>query len=991
MLVRILPDSTRFRPERILDATWAGQNVVFDLPDFSLPSYHDFSDDLPGDLRLSVSFNAVDWSKGTLDARNRLNIFDASVDPVIHEVRPASGPFAGGTELSVHGSNFANLPSLRCVFHSARNDTILSGLPRESFATWISASEARCITPRIPSPSDVQEVVAVNVSATNLGTRTNSTSSGLFRFTRTDPARSFASGSGLGLNDVDMVVAGETGSFTIHAASSEGDVRTVGGDVFYATLAAVYANSTAAPRYARTFDLDHDYTTVDVARERSAVSLAEIASERQADADAAALDASVAHASYREALQVLGSSNLSPVQRATEWTRVQQLLKYAEELTVNASSSQLTANEAQDRADEAADAVSMLMLPDADSVVEPVTLAQYSYNDYYCTMYRPIQRRVTECCQDAPMVCTRLPGLAGTHLGLYRATIAGVHELAVSLAGTPIVGSPWHVTVLPAMLSPSRTILSGLRNGTATGDRLDLELAPRDRFGNNRVEPLDGAFHPGMGATVGVMFSIQTKTNARQINWRLEDVSGTVFAEQGTDTYEEDTAYTHDLELPSRAYRFYAMATSGHGWYNAKLLVIQTSTGLPLIGPIILGDFGPRKLFTFSIGVRASLGLYLCTTLLSPAPDRCLGSPLRRDARYSVSIQRPDSQGVIPVWMASRVSGTFLLRASVNGEPIDSDNTRIVFVAGPTQANVSTFFGLDNQFVAGEPGQLVMQAYDQYGNFRGIGGDAWDPNPTLEHDSSNDVVHIYDNRDSTYDLSFTVTVSGIWRPHIRLTGELVGSGVPYFQVLPAEIDVKACTLVGDSARYAVAGENTKLTVQGRDRFGNNRTTNDCTMGITIHRGATPSQRSCTDWGSRGFNRVAGLCASEVQCSRLSCPVIQAYFHWCNSSIVLDGVPVLMATICPATCNECSTVVRVLATEYADEGQYITIFNETLAHVPLQLTIAIGVGPPPPPALYRFHSHLLYVNSVFFSFRFYVLSGCCQRFQTSAHYSVASRN
>ena len=384
--------------------------------------------------------------------------------------------------------------------------------------------------------------------------------------------------------------------------------------------------------------------------------------------------------------------------------------------------------------------------------------------------------------------------------------------------------------------------------------------------------------------------------------------------------------------------------------YNAKLLIIQKSTGLPLIGPIVLGDFGPRKLFTFSIGVRASLGLYLCTTPLNPSPDRCLGPALQQDVQSSVSIQMPDQHGVIPVWMVSQVSGTFLLRASVNSEPIGSDMTRIVFVAGPTQPNVSTFFGLGQQFVAGEPGQLVMQAYDKFGNYRGVGGDTWDRNPTLEHAMASDTVRVEDNGDSTYDLSFTVTVSGAWRPQVRLAGHLVGSGTLSFQVLPAEIDVGACILVGESARYVVAGEDTKLTVQGRDRFGNNRTTNDCTMGITMHRGATPSQRSCTDWGSRGFSRVAGLCANEAQCSRLSCPTIEAFIHWCNASIILDEVPVLMATICPATCDACPTVVRVRATEYDDtaQGQYMTFFNETLAHVPLQLTIAIGVSSLPLP-------------------------------------------
>ena len=163
--------------------------------------------------------------------------------------------------------------------------------------------------------------------------------------------------------------------------NSEGDTRPSGGDVFYATLTAMGASSTGEVHDARTFDLDERFTTVDVSRERLSVSLAETALELQADADAAALDASLAYDDYSEALMVLGLSNLSPPQRVTEWARVQQLLEHADELRYNATNSQLAANEAHVRADEAAAVVSKLMLPDADSVVEPVTLALFTYND----------------------------------------------------------------------------------------------------------------------------------------------------------------------------------------------------------------------------------------------------------------------------------------------------------------------------------------------------------------------------------------------------------------------------------------------------------------------------------------------------------------------------------------------------------------------------------------------------------------------------------
>jgi hypothetical protein len=386
--VRILPDLVTARPTRILDAIWEGADVAFDLPDFSLPSYQDFSNDLPGDLRLAVSFNGFDWSEGAAsDDRNRLNIFDASLDPVINEIHPASGPFVGGTELSLRGANFANLPSLRCLFHvesaasaSASSNNTAPGVLVESFATWVSASEARCTTPSIAVAAGVT-VVQANVSASNLGTPTNSSSTSWFRFTATDSAKSVVSGSGLGLNEVDLVVAGETASFTIHAMNSEGDTRPSGGDVFYATLTATGASSTGEVHDARTFDLDERFTTVDVSRERLSVSLAETALELQADADAAALDATLAYDDYSEALMVLGLSNLSPPQRVTEWARVQQLLEHADELRYNATNSQLVAHEAHARADEAAAVVSKLMLPDADSVVEPVTLALFTYND----------------------------------------------------------------------------------------------------------------------------------------------------------------------------------------------------------------------------------------------------------------------------------------------------------------------------------------------------------------------------------------------------------------------------------------------------------------------------------------------------------------------------------------------------------------------------------------------------------------------------------
>jgi hypothetical protein len=174
------------------------------------------------------------------------------------------------------------------------------------------------------------------------------------------------------------------------------------------------------------------------------------------------------------------------------------------------------------------------------------------------------------------------------------------------------------------------------------------------------------------------------------------------------------------------------------------------------------------------------------------------------------------------------------------------------------------------------------------------------------------------------------------------------------QVEPAEIHVPSCVLVGPGASHGIAGEVTPLQIRGRDRFGNNRSVDDGTFAISIHRDATSSQRACTDWGSLGFARAA-LCGAIGQspCNDFTCAVVTRYYHPCNTSIMVDGFPTSAMAICPATCGRCPTLVRVKNTIFSD-GLYNSEYNLTLAR-PIQLTLALSsseVTLKPPPVVIR---------------------------------------
>jgi hypothetical protein len=163
------------------------------------------------------------------------------------------------------------------------------------------------------------------------------------------------------------------------------------------------------------------------------------------------------------------------------------------------------------------------------------------------------------------------------------------------------------------------------------------------------------------------------------------------------------------------------------------------------------------------------------------------------------------------------VSGTYELHAMIEGRPLAQGPCKLS--VGPAETSVAhcvvSGSGL-HQALAGERSEILITCRDRFANARACGGDH-----LRLHTSGPGGVDsvIKDNGDGTYICSYTALISGRYSFSVHLsTAELVTSTV---HILPAQPFASRCTAKGLGLLVdLVAGNRTALTVQMRDRFGN---------------------------------------------------------------------------------------------------------------------------------------------------------------------------
>eukprot|EP00887_Chlorella_sp_A99_P000144 scaffold16.g144.t1 len=112
--------------------------------------------------------------------------------------------------------------------------------------------------------------------------------------------------------------------------------------------------------------------------------------------------------------------------------------------------------------------------------------------------------------------------------------------------------------------------------------------------------------------------------------------------------------------------------------------------------------------------------------------------------------------------------------------------------------------------VAGQAGELVIEARDEQGNKRLSGGDEFKVH--LRGPASL-VATVADEGDGSYAVTYTATIAGVYELHI--------TNSPYpLRMLPGRPTPRKCAVRGEGRRAAVAGRQAACEVVAHDEFGN---------------------------------------------------------------------------------------------------------------------------------------------------------------------------
>jgi len=111
------------------------------------PSTFAMADDSPSYLALEVSLNGFDFTRDDI----KMWFY---VAPVLESISPVLGKVEGGTEVTVYGVGFKDVPELKCRFGGKSEHAVK--------ASWVSETHILCVSPAFDVPSSVSVALSMN-------------------------------------------------------------------------------------------------------------------------------------------------------------------------------------------------------------------------------------------------------------------------------------------------------------------------------------------------------------------------------------------------------------------------------------------------------------------------------------------------------------------------------------------------------------------------------------------------------------------------------------------------------------------------------------------------------------------------------------------------------------------------------------------------------------------------------------------------------------
>eukprot|EP00736_Rhodelphis_marinus_P003324 Rmarinus@m.14781 len=763
----------------------------------------------PTNVYVEITMNGQDFTSD----KNTFTFYDSEVPPEVDTLRPMSGPFIGGITVTLDGSNFADLDSLRCMYYTENPDIVIG----EKAATFLSSWQVDC--PLAAMSSSVRQqiedetgnsTVFAHVAVSNDDGATWSTDNPIFLYSSTDPDLSYAEDEDGGTGLSEAWVGVESG-FTIHAINEAGVAQMVEGDVFYVEFIGgdIYTEFEASSIIYR----DGEDGLYDV------------------------LYTPTRSGDFELHITLGGDEICNPVSGCIwEPSPMDVYIHYGDLAIVNCTASG-TGLEGS-----VAAVTENIYIQERDRFGNPRNRHDDSFagEDFVVVLYGPIDYEADVPAEldavlvgESELTITDMDveylgeGQYSTH---YNKVRSGWYLLTVTLDDVHIEGSPFEFYIGPDDVTVAAS-------SYAYGDGIDSIVAGKggyfviqagDLYGNNRTDGYDT-----WDVKVRTLPSSMSATQCSDYCSCIDCVAYPSSCPTATVTNRYDGSYFVQ--------------------YNATIaadyqICVNLNGGASIEGSPFLVEVTPAETYTpytYAFGDGISVGIAgEETTFYLQGRDSFQNDKVTGGATFDVKIEGYstadfDTLGIIVLTKSveSDVGGQYEISYTLNktgyyhvfvtrdGQGI-KDNPFTLFVApGPASKDTSYAYGVGTEYaVAGDYTTFFVQLVDLHGNELLEGGDGDELSARLRHndyDVAEVVGTVIDLSDGTYQIAYTATASGSY----ALTVYFENGILDYFEhveVVPSETHVPSSTATGDGLTFSTAGEVATFTIEARDIYGNLR-------------------------------------------------------------------------------------------------------------------------------------------------------------------------
>ena len=410
----------------------------------------------------------------------------------------------------------------------------------------------------------------------------------------------------------------------------------------------------------------------------------------------------------------------------------------------------------------------------------------------------PLMRTLRERTRGGGVKVTVLDLGDGSYAASYTLLPAGRYQLAITIDGQPINGSPFETLVTPGATCAGSSQLSGDgKDKAVAGQMATMLLTAVDCYGNMQTAGGDpwsvSLTRPGVTTVSARVLDKADGTYALSYNaavsglWQLHVMTGGAHADGSP---------------------FSVLIDPGPTDAHASIAVGE-GTSMAAIGETTTIMVRSKDHHGNDRGVG---GDYVSATLTQGTTNSVVHARVRdtRDGSYTLSY----------VLTISALPHDYLMAIRVNNASIGGSPFRVRARPGPTVCE-ETISIERPKCIAGAVSEAPIFAKDRLGNQRTSGGDIFSASLELLADGgANESVQVGDNADGTYRALWVVTRAAKHRLWISGTcGAIKGS--PYeVDCTPAPLSVTHSQLHGPGASEGIAGAATKLDVLARDVFDN---------------------------------------------------------------------------------------------------------------------------------------------------------------------------